>query len=235
VPVTVDRSLRLSEDQYFPVARPKSGIAIHHTVGGSAESTFRWWQVDRTGSGRHKRVATAYLVDRDGTVFEVFDPGAWAYQFGLTWPDAERLRFEQRFVGIEIASAGGLTEREGGLHAAGHVWRRAQRAREQAFDAGRVWRGYRWFDRYARRQLDAVGQLVDQLCARFTISRRYPDPPFEYYGRALSDFEGVIGHAMVRSDKSDPAPDPRLWETLAQLAALRPVPVPPSARPHAAE
>jgi hypothetical protein len=33
---------------------------------------------------------------------------------------------------------------------------------------------------------------------------------------------------MVRPDKSDPAPDPRLWETLGDLAAVRPTAVTPS-------
>jgi hypothetical protein len=35
----IDRSLRLSEGQYFPPGAPKTGIAIHHTVGGTARST----------------------------------------------------------------------------------------------------------------------------------------------------------------------------------------------------
>ena len=82
--VLIERSLRLPESEYFPGTQQKSGIAIHHTVGGTAESTFRWWRAKRT------HVGTAYLVERDGTVFEVFDPSAWAYQFGLTWPSAER-------------------------------------------------------------------------------------------------------------------------------------------------
>jgi hypothetical protein len=33
---------------------------------------------------------------------------------------------------------------------------------------------------------------------------------------------------MVRSDKSDPAPDPLLWATLEEAAGLRPTPVSPS-------
>jgi hypothetical protein len=31
-------------------------------------------------------VATAYVIDRDGTVFELFDPAAWAFHLGLPWP-----------------------------------------------------------------------------------------------------------------------------------------------------
>jgi hypothetical protein len=57
----------------------------------------------------------AYLIDRDGTIHEMFPPRAWAFQFGLTWPDAARIKFEKRFVGIEIASEGGLVEADGKL------------------------------------------------------------------------------------------------------------------------
>ncbi len=41
---------------------------LHHTAGGSARSTFNYW------NGNATRIATAYIVERDGTIFEVFDP-----------------------------------------------------------------------------------------------------------------------------------------------------------------
>ncbi len=37
----MDRSFRLPESEYFAQPQAKSGIAIHHTVGGSARSTPR--------------------------------------------------------------------------------------------------------------------------------------------------------------------------------------------------
>jgi hypothetical protein len=72
---------------------------------------------------------------------------------------------------------------------------------------------------------------VDDLCARFFIPRGYPAQPSLYYGDALKSFTGVIGHAMVRPDKSDPAPDVRLWRTLEDVAGLRPMPIWPDAAP----
>ncbi len=75
MPVPMDRSLRLPQDQYFPGHR-KTGIAIPHTVSGSARTSFRLWRMDQTDGGRPNLVCTAYLTDHDGTVFEVFDPAA---------------------------------------------------------------------------------------------------------------------------------------------------------------
>ena len=223
--VQIDRSLRLPATEYFPGPECKTGIALHHTVGGSAESTLRWWREDRTRAGRPSLVGTAYVVDRDGTVFEAFEPEAWAYQFGLPWPAAARLAFERRFVGIELASEGALIERDGGLYCFDRVSPKTRKPASEAFDCGRAYRGSRWFDRYEDAQLGAVGLLVNDLCARFAIPRVRPDDPFAYYGDTLLGFEGVIGHAMVRPDKTDPAPDPRLWDTLVSLASVKPVPV----------
>ncbi|MBI3982038.1 MAG: N-acetylmuramoyl-L-alanine amidase [Gemmatimonadetes bacterium] len=226
--VPIDRSLRLPASQYVPGARRKSGIAIHHTVGGSARDTFELWRADGRAGRTPRLVGTAYIVDRDGTVFETFDPAAWAYQFGLAgWTPAARIRFEQRFIGIEIASEGALIEREGELYCFGSISPRTRKPRDDAFDSGGDYRGYRWFDRYEAAQLDSLGRLVDELCTRFSIPRRYPDRPFDYYGEVLAGFRGVIGHAMVRSDKTDPAPDPGLWTALEQLARLKPTAVTP--------
>jgi len=225
--LNIVRTRRLPDTEFFPGTQRKTGIAIHHTVGGSAEASFRSWRRDQTDGGRPNLVGTAYLIDHDGTVFEVFDPAAWAYQFGLRWPPAARLQFERRFIGIEIASEGALIEQDGELYCFERISPRTRKPRDQAFDSDRLYRGYRWFDRYEPAQLEALGRLVDDLCTRFSIPRHYPEHPFDYYGDALARFEGVIGHAMVRPDKSDPAPDPGLWQILREIAALQPVAVTP--------
>jgi len=229
MPVQTDRSLRLPESEYFAERRPKSGIALHHTVCSSARTTLDIWRRDTAGDGTPRRVATAFVIDRDGTVYEAFDPACWAWQFGLRgWSTPDRVAFEQRFVGIEIASEGGLTEHDGRLYAYGRVAPVFEKPPAEALDCGAPWRGYRWFDRYEPAQFTALGRLVDDLCARFAIPRLYPAPPGRCYGAALARFAGVIGHAMVRADKSDPAPDPALWATLERMAGLEPVAVPSS-------
>ena len=100
----IDHSLRFPDGEYFPAKRKKTGIAIHHTVGGTAFSTFDYWLKDRNRSGNRRMVGTAYIIDRDGTIYQVFEPFAWAYQFGLKWNAAKQTKFEQRFIGIEHES-----------------------------------------------------------------------------------------------------------------------------------
>ncbi|HEX9692338.1 MAG TPA: N-acetylmuramoyl-L-alanine amidase [Gemmatimonadales bacterium] len=225
----VDRTLELPDTEYFAEPSPKSGIALHHTVSDAAHAAVGWWRGDRTPSGNARRVATAYMIDVDGTVFELFDPACWAFHLGVKWPDAERLACEKRFIGIEIVSEGGLIEHDGDLYAYDVVAPFFQKPVEEAFECPALYRGYWWFDRYQPEQLEALGRLVDELCARFSIPRVYPEQPFVYYGQALASFNGVIGHANVRLDKSDPAPDPDLWRALERLARLEPVAIPGSA------
>lgn len=215
----INKTMRLPAGQFFPPAGKKSGIAIHHTVGGSAASTYRWWLEDAD------LVGTAYIIDRDGTVFEVFDPTAWAWQFGLPWARTKKIKFEQRFIGIELASEGGLREADGQLYCFDRVSPKTLKPRDQAFDYGRPYRGYRYFDRYEEPQVAALLELIDGLCAQFQIPRRAPDRFFDFYGEPLADFEGIIGHTMVREDKSDPAPVQQLWDRIVAACGVQPVTV----------
>jgi hypothetical protein len=96
--VGVDRSLRLSDREYFAEPQAKTGIALRHTVCDKARTTLMLWQRDRTAGGKPRRVATAYVIDRDGTIFQAFDPACWAFQFGLNWRQDHRTRFERRFI-----------------------------------------------------------------------------------------------------------------------------------------
>ncbi|MBF8293920.1 MAG: N-acetylmuramoyl-L-alanine amidase protein [Bacteroidetes bacterium] len=223
----IEQSMRLGLDQYFRPSSPKTGIAIHHTVGGSARSTFDWWMKDPL------QIGTAYIIERDGTVYQVFEPEAWAWQFGLPWASEERIAFEKRFIGIEIASEGGLMEQDGQLYCFDRVSPKTLKSRNEAFDYGKVYRGYRYFDRYENVQVDSLIQLINELCDKFGIERKVPDKPLAYYGDLVKNFPGIIGHTMVRKDKSDPSPDIAFWNRviadcrLAKTSDLGPTPAAP--------
>jgi hypothetical protein len=219
----IDRSLTLPIGEFFETAAPKSGICIHHTVGGSARSTYDWWMKDRSPDGTGRRVGTAYLIERDGSIHEVFAPEAWAYQFGLSWRVDRKLAFEKRFIGIELASVGPLLEKDGAFFCFDRVDSKTRVDKRTVFDFGKPWRGYRYWTRYPTAQVDALIELIDDLCARFGIERRVPSDFLRFYGEELFDFEGVIGHTMVRVDKTDPNPDIEFWKRVMGDCGLQSV------------
>jgi N-acetyl-anhydromuramyl-L-alanine amidase AmpD len=173
-------------------------LIIHHTVGGSARSTFRWWLTDP------KPIGTAYIVARNGTIHEVFPPDRWAYHLGYS-----RRRDEKRSIGIELAVEGALLKRGGELYCFDRVSERT-RYRGQVYDLGRTWRGYRYFAAYPAAQIRAVIELIGDLLLRFAIPPVVPRnvrtgvaPRFREQHRLR---EGVLGHAHVRPDKTDVHP-----------------------------
>lgn len=196
--MNIDRSLRLPADEYKTDVERKNLIVLHHTVGGSAKSTFEWWLTDP------KPIGTAYLIARDGTIHEVFHPECWAYHLGY----GSRVD-EKRSIGIELASEGALLERGGKLYCYDRISMRTRFA-DKSFDLGRAWRGYRYFDAYAEAQIAATIELVGDLLHRFSI----PPAVFrDVLTGTPSKFDvnhrlwtGILGHAHLRDEKTDVHP-----------------------------
>ncbi len=194
----IDRSLRLPAEEYKDEPSAKNLIVLHHTVGASVASTFRWWLTDP------KPIGTAYLIARDGTIHEIFQPQFWAYHLGY----GSRVD-ERRSIGIELASEGALLERGGRLYCYDKLTERTRFIGE-SFDLGRAWRGYRYFAAYEEAQLAATIELVGDLLHRFNVppailpNTSNNDLPFFTTAHRL--WTGIVGHAHLRPDKTDVHP-----------------------------
>lgn len=224
------RHLRLSSGQYMQDVLRKTQIVLHHTVGGSAKSTFDYWQQSAD------RVATAYIVDRNGDAYEVFDPHYWAFHLGLK--SANNRRANMQSIGIELASEGALrsgTELNAVRTAHGCTapfdpqWLYAfdvdpdparppckwfTRARKlyplsdslKYFKPSSPYRGYSYFDDYDVPQVEALVLLVRQLCTEFRVPMEVPEGDLHAYRPELVDFHGVVHHVLLREDKTDLQP-----------------------------
>jgi N-acetyl-anhydromuramyl-L-alanine amidase AmpD len=182
----VDTSMRLDSNQYIQETHPKSLLVLHHTEGSTAEGTFDQWQ------NTTSRTATAYIVEKDGTIYEVFDPKYYAYHIG---PGSSATPAEKRSVGIEIVCEGELVK-EGGLYYCFPREEYKRRYHGPVFDYGAEWRDYRYWAAYTPEQIGAVNRLADYLCDTFSIPRQTPqnhlDENSEYY-----QFSGVLGHHQL--------------------------------------
>lgn len=186
----------LPATQFYQEERPKNQIVIHHTVGGSARSTFNWWLQDPG------RIGTAFIIDRDGSVFQVFESRFWAHHLGLT--SADNTKLNKTSIGIELASEGPLEKKDGVFYAYDGL---------RKYPGGNIvrfeppFRGREYMDAYDMKQILSCFELVELLCRQFGIKKEILPAARRF--QALEEnksFQGVIGHCDVRPDKTDPHP-----------------------------
>lgn len=220
MPIKISRNLRLPETEYLQEQYRKDLVVLHHTVGGSAHSTFTWWKTDRNSKGLPRRIATAYIVERDGTILEVFPPECWAYHLGLK---RTRGAVDKRSIGIELASEGPLLHRAGNFYAFGRLSERTLFSGE-VYDNHFAYREqYRYFAAYTNPQIQATAVLVDMLIRRWGIPRVMPRNSFKADFEKYRAYKGVLGHAHLRTDKTDPHPG-FPWDSLACHCDLKRTP-----------
>lgn len=194
-PIVINRKLRLTNDQFYSESFPKKQIYIHHTVGGSAQSSFNYWQTSP------ERIGTAYIIDRDGTIYETFPPTYWAHHLGLH--HKRNTELNQQSVGIEIASEGALTMVDGVLRA----FDGKTIFKSSYIDNGKAWRGYQYFDVYEPEQIKSLYILIQHLCEQLSIPKKCIKQDVAHsFDEHFFDFNGILGHCNVREDKSDPHP-----------------------------
>ena len=93
----------LTNGQYVSTEDEKRSVILHHTVSLNADSAWRWWNTTP------ERVGTQYIIDRDGTIIECFDPKFWAFHLGVVGDDNWH---ESHSVAIEIVAAGFVHKEE---------------------------------------------------------------------------------------------------------------------------
>lgn len=226
--MNINRQYRLTDDNYYKTETVKTHICLHHTVGGSAISTFNWWK------SQPIHIATPYIIDRDGTVYEVFDPKYWAHHLGLH--HAKNTEYNKQTIGIELASEGALRGGdelnnscrepdfdEDWLYAFDidtPPFSRAKKLYNKWNDMDKYWtapntfRGYNYFDKYDEPQLKSTVELVKWLCETFGIRKSLFDH-FDYDVTVLEPDGGIFTHTHVRRDKSDLCPA-FSWECLSR-------------------
>lgn len=189
----------LTLDCYHAKAHKKDLIVLHHTVGGSARSTVEYWLQKKN------RVATAFLVERDGSVLEAFPASAWAYHVGVPGQP----EFEPRSIGIEIANEGPLAESNGKFYCFNRI-SAATEYRGEVIDCGKyfedAWRGFRYFAAYTPQAMQATADLVARLIEEHDVPRLSPADHFCSEPYHFRDFKGVLSHSHLRADKSDVHP-----------------------------
>jgi N-acetyl-anhydromuramyl-L-alanine amidase AmpD len=79
--------------------------------------------------------------------------------------------------------------------------------RDSYIDYQNPWRGYQYFDAYEPEQMKSLYNLVQYLCEQHSVPKRCIEQNLSTrFSEEFFDFNGILGHCNVRSDKTDPHP-----------------------------
>jgi len=184
---------------YFTALQRKTQIVLHHTAGGSAMSAINWWKTRNDGKGT---IATPYVIERDGTIYQLFNAFAWAHHLGVSGKP-NLCRFS---IGIELVCWGAIAESDIGKRVAVN----------EAVDYGFAgFKGSRFFQNYTAAQLESVSLLLPILSTFAGIPLVYGENKlFSLSPDALAGVPGLYTHVSYRQDKSDLHPQQELKEML---------------------
>lgn len=195
----------LPKGQYIEVETPKRTIVLHHTAGGSADSSISGWIKDVSP------VATPVIIDRDGSIVQSYPSKYWAYSLGVA--TANYTQLEKQSIPIEIASYGYLTPRNGTMFNAygGQV------KNENVCKLNTPFRGQLYFEKYTDEQIESVRRLMLYWGEKYGIDLTYKPEMWDVSKNALRGDGGVWSHTSYRADKTDVFPQPELIEMLKGL------------------
>ena len=205
--LSIDRKkFALAAGQFFTEEFPKDLLVLHFTAGQSARSAYDSWR------STSLQVATAYLVDVDGSIYECFPPSAWAYHLGVTGAASANWKHDKRSIGIEIANPGPLVVDKVNPEQL-NWWPNEFTAKwctlaETVKYVAAPYRGVSYFAAFPAVQSDAVVALVGHLCAAFSIPQVLaPAAQRAAFDMSFFDtFKGIATHQNFRKDKADVGP-----------------------------
>ena len=213
------------KNQYVQEVTEKRQIVLHHTASGpGVTGDIAWWK------STSERVATHYLIDREGLVYQLFNEKFWGYHLGLSNKDFSLLglpykQLDKCSIGIELDCWGPVV-----LHTDGKFYPAKWNGKSYAPNTSckpvkyfheycqqNKWKGSIYWEKYTTRQLDSLEKLVKGIAARHNIPMTYNNDIWNPCNRALSGTPGLFSHCSYRKDKSDVHPQPELINLLKSL------------------
>jgi len=193
----------LKQDQYYQGVYNKNYIFLHHTAGGSAASSIAHWASDPA------HIATPYVIDRDGTIYECFDPKYWAYNLGVKGMTS----LEKATIGIEIACYGALTNKNGKWV----TYTNREISPEKLVTLDKEFRGFKVWEAYTPAQITSLTALLPYLLDRFKIKMQADRTNFWEYRNPVTLPSGIWSHTTVRKDKIDIFPQKEIVDLVYNL------------------
>jgi N-acetyl-anhydromuramyl-L-alanine amidase AmpD len=197
---------RLDESQYYAEKFEKKQIVIHHTVSSpKAENVIHGW------SRTKERVGTAFIIDGEGIIHQCFSSAHWAHHLGTHYPNNTELN--KHSIAIEICNWGALKEKGNKYYSSF----KKEVPAEEVIDYGIAFRGFRYYQRYKKVQLESLELLLNYLYDRYQIPKTYNSDMWDICPKAIKGEPGIFSHVSYRKDKSDCHPQLELIKILKSL------------------
>jgi len=191
------RLIGVDWDKYIKEIYPKNQIILHHTVSGpEIYGDLITWK-------RYKaEIATSIIIERDGTIKQLFSSRYFAWHLGCGRPNLDR-----HSIAIELDNWGPLRERQGKLFT---IYGNIVDVETTFYPTG--FRGKQLYEAYSIPQLKSLGALLLYWKERYKIPLTYHSDMWDVNEFALAGHTGLYTHVSYRPypEKSDCHPDKNL-------------------------
>jgi len=202
----------LAPEQYIKQIFEKKQIFIHFTAGGpNAANVIKYWDSNES------RIATAFVISRNGKIYQAYHPDYWSYHLGIK---GSKGKLDKVSIGIEICAYGPLKKKNDKYYAWPNNWGKEIPA-DEVYKLEELFRGYSYFHSYSDEQMKSVEKLVSYLVKEYDISvQNHFDENWYEFKQSIIDnvTPGIHTHVNCRKDKSDSYPDKRLTALLNRIA-----------------
>ena len=180
---------RLTEDNFFPIKSPKNKIVLRNSSTKDMKF-FNGWLLRRNGT--YKKV-TPYTIDRDGKIYEHYDPTYYSEFMGTKSLDKET-------IGITLVNQGwlkkdSLTNKYKDW--VGNIYKGTDVFKKQ-------WRGHFFWAPYTEKQMKVAGELIEKLCEEYKIEKNSLSHNVMF--SEAPSFNGVLSKSNFSRDFTDISP-----------------------------
>lgn len=190
---------------YYAVSHPKERIVLHFTAGQLRSDLSAL-----TRDNYH--VSVAFLIGRDGTVYQLFSSKYWSGHLGKGIGNTHTGNAQDKCtIAIEISNYGYLTEHNGNLET--YYSRQADTQGNigpadvycsiddmQAYlKTDEPFRGQSYYAAYTNEQMESLVILLRYLTAQYNIPRAFLPEPKRYQATEdVLQFNGIVSHINYR-------------------------------------
>jgi N-acetyl-anhydromuramyl-L-alanine amidase AmpD len=191
-----------NETYYNAEAFPKERVVLHFTTGYIRGDV---WMLTKPKPDPATRVSVAFILARDGNIYNLFNSRSWAYHLGPTAVGGNT-PMSRSSIGVEISNIGPLVPQGQSLTTttSQDVYCHLN---ESIYYRRASYRGFNYYASFTEAQYNSLITLLRYLTARFNIPRRFLPLASRYETRNdIANFRGIVSHVNFRADKFDIGP-----------------------------